>query len=117
MAFPTALTPAMESDIRGALAQLKAAGDSDVVVIETTSADLPWIIFRAPTLRNLSEYTATARHDPLMASIGLARVLAVAVPFELEAAIARIPFVVKRAADTVLQQYGLGASAQKKSLI
>lgn len=110
------MTPEQEKDAREALASLAAKGITGCTVLTSTSPMLPWIIVMQPQLQHFASYASAARQDPLMASIGLIRILTVASSIELEASIAAAPFAVMRVCQVLLQGYGLGASAEKKSL-
>ena len=99
------------------LAALKEKGHR-CITIQTSSPDLAWIIFRMPTLGELSGYTFQASQPetgPLMATIGLARILTLAASHEVRDVIDSKPFVVMRAVQALLAELGLAAKAEKKS--
>lgn len=90
------------------------------VVISTTDSSLPFVVFSAPTIAQLSQYTAKASDasiGPLVAAVGLAR-MSVAYPSleHLNSVLALKPFAVMRAVQALLADFGLSARAEKKSL-
>lgn len=100
------------------LAALKEKGHR-CIPIQTSSPDLPWIVFRMPSLGELSGYTfqaSQAEVGPLMATIGLARILTLAASHEVREVIELKPFVVMRAVQALLAELGLAVKAEKKSL-
>lgn len=105
-------------EIKSASEKLTAAGTRHVVV-STTDASLPFVIFGIPTLGQLSQYVAQAGDasvGPLMASIGIAR-MTIQYPsgLVLEDVVKVRPFVVMRAVQVLLRELGLSTRAEKKS--
>lgn len=108
----------VEADIQAAVKQLSAIPGSPLLPVTTTSPDLPWCIFRIPTLDICAEYVKASRESPLFGAMGLARMTLVAMPegSDLELLIATKPFVVMRAVQVLLAEVGLATRAEKKSL-
>lgn len=99
------------------LATLKEKGYR-CITIQTSSPELPWIVFRVPTLGELSGYTfqaSQAEVGPLMAMVGLSRILTLAASHEVRDVIELKPFVIMRAVQALLAELGLAAKAEKKS--
>lgn len=113
------LRASLPADVAAAIDYQEQSGGKPVLV-STTAAELPWVVFRAPRLSDVALYTTQASPSgagPLMASIGLARLLVVhpAAP-NLQRIVETKPFLVLRAVQALLQDLGLGARAEKKSL-
>lgn len=110
------MTPA-DKDFLDTVANARQAGYS-VVAVQTDSPNLPWILFRKPSLQDVSLYTRESRENPLMGAIGLGRMVAIGLPagIDLQALIEIKPFVLMRAVQVLLAELGLGVRAEKKSL-
>lgn len=88
------------------------------MLIETTCEALPWVVFKFPSIRDLSEYTKQASVvGPLQASIGLFASMVQGLPAgaTTESILSTKPMVVMRAVQAVLRDLGLDARAEKKS--
>jgi len=88
------------------------------MLIETTCEALPWVVFKFPSIRDLSEYTKQASVvGPLQASVGLFVSMAQGLPAgtTTESILSTKPMVVMRAVQAVLRDLGLDARAEKKS--
>lgn len=110
----------MIPDEARAAAESVTAQGARPVVISTTDPSLPFLVFAAPTISQLSQYTAKASDasiGPLVSAVGLAR-MSVAYPSidQLNAVVNLKPFVVMRAVQALLADFGLSARAEKKSL-
>lgn len=96
------------------------AGHRPILVSLTGVPGVDHMLFRMPTLLQLSGYTYHASQPssgPLMASVGLARQIALSpVGTSLEALVTSHPYAILRAIQVVLRELGLAAHAEKKSL-
>ena len=110
------MTP-LDKDLLDTVAKARDAGFA-FVAVQTDSPDLPWILFRKPTLHDVSLYTRESRENPLMGAIGLGRMVAIGLPagIDLQVLIETKPFVLMRAVQVLLADLGLGTRAEKKSL-
>lgn len=113
------LRASLPADVVAAIDNQEQAGGRPVL-ISTTAPELPWVVFRAPRLSDVALYTSQAAPSgvgPLMASVGLARLLVVhpAAP-DLQRIVDTKPFLVLRAVQALLKDLGLDARAEKKSL-
>lgn len=99
--------------------QIQAAGGR-AILVATNDELLPEILFRAPTIGEISRYILEASSPetgPVIAAAGLARICVAHDHSErLGAAIARKPLLVMRAVQVLLRDLGLSARAEKKSL-
>ena len=108
----------VEADLRAAVAALGNMRGGPILPVTTTAPELPWCVFRTPSLDICGQYVQQSRENPLLGAMGLARVCMAAAPegFSLEALIASKPFVVMRAVQVLLGEMGLSTRAEKKSL-
>lgn len=99
--------------------EMQAAGRRPILVA-TSDELLPEILFRAPTIGEISTYVLQAslpETGPVIAAAGLARICVSKGHAELLAgAIDRKPLLVMRAIQVILRDLGLSARAEKKSL-
>jgi hypothetical protein len=111
---------AVDARIHAAAEQIASQGLRPILVSIAGVEGFPEILFKTPTLGQLSTYTFQASQPavgPLLASIGLARQIAV-IPSarDLEPIVSSAPYAILRAVQVVLRDLGLGARAEKKSL-
>lgn len=106
-------------EVLDAAAQIKSMGGFPIVVA-STDAGLPFVVFQRPNLVDLSGYVAKASDaavGPLVAAVGLCRVTArFPSPDVFRVIENERPFVIMRCVQAMLADLGLSAKAQKKSL-
>lgn len=112
------MDPTHEADLKNAFASVESNGIKAFPVV-TSDPDLPWVVFRFPSLGDCDAYASRARTAPISAAVHLFRICVMAHPaeFQMEQMLLARPFVAMRAVGVLLSHLGLAARAEKKSLI
>lgn len=113
------MSDALPEDVLAVAVQIRSMGGFPIVV-SSTDAGLPYVVFQRPNLADLSGYVSKASDaavGPLLAAVGLCRVaVRFPAPDTLKVIEVERPFVIMRCVQAMLADLGLSAKAQKKSL-